>query len=413
MNRRTLLLGLAALPAACAPPRVRGTMRPRSEGNSPTRVNLTGRSLAAPGEVPVLLAGASGKDEVTVEVGGASAIHLHRSGEHVLASDGQIEKEFTIHPRSAVTGLVVEGRTYPGRVLVRPRLRGGLEVFNLVDLEAYVEGVVSAELVIWSAAPAELSAQAICVRTYALSELAKRRTPGPAWLFDSVQDQAYKGRHIPGTSAKAREVASRLRHAVEATHGLVLRRRGRLEDARFHASCGGRTSNLTEVFREASGPGPMAVTCQPCASRAESERRLGSPAAKRPLGWTQVFGADELAAAAHKLGVGSRILRFAPAQIDTGNRWLAAEVTGTASTRRVPMDELRAAFGSAVFKSARITALSPRAGDPIVLGLTVHGLGRGHGVGLCQEGTRDLAIAGRDYRSILEHYYPGATLERA
>ena len=40
------------------------------------------------------------------------------------------------------------------------------------------------------------------------------------------------------------------------------------------------------------------------------------------------------------------------------------------------------------------------------------GRGSGHGAGLCQWGARIFAEQGKDYRAILEHYYPGTEVER-
>ena len=47
-------------------------------------------------------------------------------------------------------------------------------------------------------------------------------------------------------------------------------------------------------------------------------------------------------------------------------------------------------------------------------GYVLRGAGRGHGVGLCQEGGLGMARSGADSRAILEHYFPGgriATIE--
>lgn len=40
----------------------------------------------------------------------------------------------------------------------------------------------------------------------------------------------------------------------------------------------------------------------------------------------------------------------------------------------------------------------------------LHGAGWGHGVGLCQIGAAAMGARGYDYRTILQHYYPGATI---
>jgi len=49
-----------------------------------------------------------------------------------------------------------------------------------------------------------------------------------------------------------------------------------------------------------------------------------------------------------------------------------------------------------------------RGGDQIIL----HGLGWGHGVGLCQVGAAAMAARGYGHARILAHYYPSATLKK-
>ncbi|MBI4367937.1 MAG: hypothetical protein HY588_00935 [Candidatus Omnitrophica bacterium] len=41
-----------------------------------------------------------------------------------------------------------------------------------------------------------------------------------------------------------------------------------------------------------------------------------------------------------------------------------------------------------------------------------HGLGWGHGVGFCQWGAKGQAEAGRNYREIIQHYFPGSELKK-
>ena len=53
-------------------------------------------------------------------------------------------------------------------------------------------------------------------------------------------------------------------------------------------------------------------------------------------------------------------------------------------------------------------ATSPARATPIV---TITGHGNGHGIGLSQWGAEGLARAGATYQQILQHYYPGTTLE--
>lgn len=44
--------------------------------------------------------------------------------------------------------------------------------------------------------------------------------------------------------------------------------------------------------------------------------------------------------------------------------------------------------------------------------VTLNGKGWGHGVGLCQIGAAVMAYEGHAYEHILNHYYPGATIEK-
>jgi stage II sporulation protein D len=41
-----------------------------------------------------------------------------------------------------------------------------------------------------------------------------------------------------------------------------------------------------------------------------------------------------------------------------------------------------------------------------------YGRGWGHGLGMCQTGAYGMALEGATFQQILEHYYPGMTLQR-
>ena len=78
------------------------------------------------------------------------------------------------------------------------------------------------------------------------------------------------------------------------------------------------------------------------------------------------------------------------------------EIGGTALSGR----QLRTILGGRALRSALFEVRED--GEQ----LRFLGSGAGHGVGLCQWGSRDLALRAQDYRAILEHYYPGAQLRR-
>ena len=46
----------------------------------------------------------------------------------------------------------------------------------------------------------------------------------------------------------------------------------------------------------------------------------------------------------------------------------------------------------------------------MIPGLALKGKGWGHGVGLCQIGALGMALKGKSYNDILNHYYPGTKI---
>jgi stage II sporulation protein D len=273
----------------------------------------------------------------------------------------------------------------------------GLDVLNRLDLEQYVAGVLAAEVVLWSAMPAELEAQAIAARSYAVAALEdRRRVHRDPWLLAGVRDQAYAGL-LPEAD---RSLEGRLRAAVERTRGRVLVERGRVVDARFHAACGGATADGRSVFPEADFDCLRSVACEPCAS-------------ERAAIWSTTAVPAALARAAESAGVGSRLTGLEPARRDPSGRWLEVELRGERGTRVVRFEELRGALGPDAVRSARVVRTWPHAGEAIEAGLYLEGRGRGHGVGLCQNGAHGYARMGWTSARILDHYYPGARVADA
>ncbi|MEM8712818.1 MAG: SpoIID/LytB domain-containing protein, partial [Planctomycetota bacterium] len=342
----------------------------------------------------------------------------------------------------------------PDRVSVRLPAQAEGQSPRVVELalEDYVEGVVAAELAIWSAEPAELEAQAIAARTYAASTLAKRRKGAQSSALEAgVMDQAYRGAYDGSGSAAAQKVAERLRTAIARTRGMVLVRRNRLEETRYHASCGGHTARFFDVFQQEAmdygAVGPGAHPCAPCARRAKEEQARGGPAETRPLSWITVLDQKALTRLGKELGLRAPVRVIRPISKDAAGRWLGVHVgiapsstsllrslrdarpyigsySGeprppiSAESRQdfavVSFDRIRAIVGYDVLKSAMIDAAvwSSPAGSADGPALHLQGRGRGHGVGLCQEGARDMARAGRTAEEILTHYYAGSTIER-
>jgi len=265
----------------------------------------------------------------------------------------------------------VDGRFWPGDLSLVPRPDGTMDVVNVVPLEAYVEQTVAGE--VYADWPEEaLKAQAVVTRTYALHERTRRQGE-PFDLEASVISQRYTTRPAPG----------RVRRAVAATRGEYISYQEKPILAAFHASSGGRTASAQEVW----GAGLPYL------------QRLTSPDDASPDHfWSFEIPTRDLLAALSEAGlpVGSsptvRVLQRSPSgrvrQLQIGDARLSGR-------------ELRQVLGGRAIRSALFEV---RLIDDRVRFL---GSGSGHGVGLSQWGARELALRGKSYRAILDHYYPG------
>lgn len=139
---------------------------------------------------------------------------------------------------------VVAGR-YRGTVALA-RVGGGVLAVNHVGLERYLYGVVPEEM--FASWPrAALRAQAVAARSYALTT---RRPDEPFDVFADTRSQVYGG--------IARET-ERTTAAVRDTRRLAVLYRDAPIQALFHASSGGRTAAVEEVFASPPLPYPRST----------------------------------------------------------------------------------------------------------------------------------------------------------
>ena len=146
---------------------------------------------------------------------------------------------------SSAGPLTVDGRAYRGRLTV---LAAGatVQVVDVVALEAYVKGVVPAEMPSgWPAAA--LQAQAVAARSYALANLQKGR---PYDLYGDSRSQVYGGVAAETPTAVA---------AVASTGGRVVLWGGRV------AVRGGLTSTAARPATRTTPPRPTTAGA-PCSS---------------------------------------------------------------------------------------------------------------------------------------------------
>ena len=408
MSRVRGALLAAALGVACSGCTGSPTRRPPTSFESQS--NPAGTSASAPsnsvdplldGRVAVRIAAVEGTSRLEVGTARGSLALEARDRAVIEAGGGRWTRRVL---EAGPGALEVGGRRYSGSLVVEARPEGGLRVTNLLDLEDYVRGVVAGELSLWSAPESLIEAQAIAARTYALHTLRSRGGAARgAFLWDGTADQVYAG--VLAESELPAPARARLERALERSRGLVLTDRGKLLEALYHASCGGRTASLAAVFGRRGSRALTPVVCTGCAVRAE--------AGDEGVLWSWTAARRDLETLARRHGVGARLDELRVTRVDHHGRWVEVELHGPSGTSELSLVDLRDALGNENLSSGVITDVWPAPGRPISNGVLFSGRGRGHGVGLCQTGALHLAQKGADARAILAHYYPGsAVLDR-
>ena len=311
-----------------------------------------------------------------------------------------------VRPAGSGSFTRVNRRDYRGTVTVETD-RTGLTAINRVGLEDYLAGVVGAEMGRREPREAEaLRAQAIVSRTYALRNMGRWRVQGFDF-YATVADQVYLG--VANEHALGRD-------AVAATRGRVLTWGGAPIDAFFFSTCGGRTAEGTEVFRNASRPYLRSVS-----DTDPSGIAYCSPSPR--FSWREEWTGDALrgvmrrnlpAAATIPEARVTRIRDVRVAERSGSGRVSLLAVSLPDGEVAVRGPQIRQVLRNAAGEILRSNAFSLRAeteGGRVTL-LVAEGNGNGHGVGFCQWGAVGRARAGQAHDEILSAYYPGATLER-
>ena len=256
-------------------------------------------------------------------------------------------------------------------------------------LEDYLIGVVAAEMP--ASFPEEaLKAQAVAARSYALYCAAGSKhgqadlcaEPGccQAWLGPETLRERW------GEDFDRR--LERIRSAVEATAGQVLRYRGEPVFAAFHSSSAGATEDCGAVWN----PRPYLVSVDSPETAADVPGYCSSLRCD-PLDFRDAI----LSVCPEADFSGDEADWVGPLRLDGSGRVAAAELGG----QEISGLRLRELF------ALRSTAFTLAYEDgSFVFTVT----GSGHGVGMSQYGAMVMARDGADYREILAHYYPGTEL---
>ncbi len=309
-----------------------------------------------------------------------------------------------------------EDLTFEGALEFHPGEKGLLAV-NEIPLEEYLASVNSSEMSAQS--PLEfLKAQTIAARSAVLATKGCHHYGEPFDLCNGDHCQCYYG--ITRVEARSQE-------AVSATDSVILTHRGIVADARYAKTCGGMRERFDAVW-ESFNPEYLPAAWdgeKPLLLNRDWDRCIASRPdcwcnpethpypeyfdhAKPWFRWKISQDNNQLAeiiVARTGVDVGAIKEIRALSRGDSGriNRLLIigekeVEIAGELNIRR--------ALSDTHLPSSCFTAEIDDSGEMVVL----RGAGWGHGVGMCQMGALNMALAGKNCEEILRFYYPNTKL---
>lgn len=266
------------------------------------------------------------------------------------------------------------------------RVATSLAPLNVVKMpvDDYLLGVLAQEVPKdWP--EATLKAQAIAARTYALYRKNHPRHTEYDLRTDVI-DQVF--RH----QADYPEVMIR---AIQETEGEVLLWADQPIPAFYHSCCGGQTENPERVWLDATTYPFLATKKDPYCKNCPTDL------------WEYQLDKNELSLLIQlgSLGKG-QVHHLLPYSWDAGRRIHEVAIVTDSETINMTSDELRELLGYSNLKSTYFNILEM--GDELIF----LGEGAGHGVGLCQWGAHEMGLQGKDYREILDFYYPSVAIKK-
>jgi SpoIID/LytB domain protein len=292
---------------------------------------------------------------------------------------------------------------------------------NHVPLETYLRGVVPHEIG-HDAPESATKAQTIIARTYALRNL-RRFQADDYQLCADTHCQVYYG--LTGVNARADR-------AIAATKGLVLTYQNELVDALYSSTTGGITALFTDVWDGQERPYLRSVIDSPLgvwdlskeslADEATFRRFIGlkdgfNETGRKVFRWRYESTLEDLnqdlqkylARKKHPLADFQTILSMDVTKRSPSGRILVLTVMTDKGQVDLYKNEARSAFRP---PRSTLFYVEPTFDERQQLkGYAFIGGGFGHGVGLSQFGSYNLARLGWPPERILEFYYPGTRIQ--
>ncbi len=366
-----------------------------------SKETLLPTSILIPSEVPhsVKIALLRDVSSVSIKTEGSSILKFSQVKGPILianpikatmrADDGGIRFNGHLYSTDRITislskgSIQVGSRKYGKQVQILRKAGRKLTVINEIDLEEYLKGVLPLEVHMdW---PIEsLKAQAVVSRTFALFKTLEKQNQD-FFLMDTVHSQVYGGSLFH---------QDRTDQAVELTRGEVLISGGKLFPAYFHAACGGRTAQADQIWKVEPNPVLNGVVCNYCKGT-------------RHWRWSLKLPLKKIEEMMNEKGYPAKNLTAIEFQSrDKSGRATKVILKYKYSDLSLAADDFRTCIGNDKFKSLKVNV---RVKDGVAYFV---GYGWGHGIGFCQWGSKVQAGSRKNYREILEFYFPGSKIRK-
>ena len=350
-----------------------------------------------------------------------------------------------------------ENQRFRGELEILKNDDGTLTAVNVLPIELYLKSVISSEMSATSSMEL-LKAHSVISRSWLLAQIDKNRFDG--YTADNCEDRIESEMkiirwydrddhdrfdvcaddHCQRYQGITRMTSPTVIEAVDATRGEVLMFDDKICDARFSKCCGGVMETFQNCWEPKDHPylRPLRDDAEPkenvpdltveenarqwilsdepsfCNTR---DRKLLEQVLNNYdredisfYRWQEEYTPetlDELVARRSGIDFG-HITDIKPVKRGPSGRIYLLSINGTKRSVLVGKElEIRKWLSNSHLKSSAFVVSRSENGNWIF-----KGAGWGHGVGLCQIGAAVMANKGYDYRQILNHYFPNATINK-
>lgn len=277
----------------------------------------------------------------------------------------------------------------------------GIKIVNRLSLEDYVKGVMTKEMPVGNGNEnyEALKAFSICVRTYALNKLNEKKDLYD--IYPDTKDQVYGG--VDGETDYTNKI-------VNETFGEVLTFNDKPATVFYHSTCGGFTEDVDNVFSKT--PIPYLVSKEDGNEHycKISPRYEWTESYSEEIFIDRLFKSKLIDNIDYEINNIEVISRFESGRVNELKIFLLdkdgneKEVSLFGNSMR---SIIRTSDNKSILKSNNIEISLDENKNVII-----EGKGSGHGVGMCQWGAIGQSKKGFNYFEILNHYYPGTSVQK-